>query len=133
MKKFLIYVKCAVIFVLIIIVVLWLSYFLDSIYKSQHVFFLKNNYALNFLQWIAKVSNGALIFRYRIFDDVFYLEDFPGVSLFTESIFVILLVVTAILQKQRRKRYAWILCVSILCFVGLFEFLDSTLRLFVPG
>lgn len=133
MMKFLIYVKWAIITILIVIVVLWLSYFLDSLNKSQHHFFLENNYALNFLRWINKVSNGAFVLRVRIFDDNFYLEDFPGVSVFVEALFVILLLVAVILQKQKRKQYILKLCISILCFVVLFKFLDATLKLFVPG
>jgi len=133
MSKFLIWVKSAIIVVLGIIVVLWLSYFLDSLNRSQHHFFLENNNALNFLRWINKVSNGALVLPVRLFDDNFYLENFPLVSVFAETLFVILLMVAAARQKHKRKEYVLKLCISILCFVVLFEFLEATLKLFVPA
>ncbi len=133
MMKLLIYVKWAIIAVLAIIVVLWLSYFLDSLNKSQYHLFQENNFALNFLKWINKASNGALVLRVRLFDDIFYLEYFPRVSVFAETLFVILLVIATALQKQKRKPYILKICISIVCFVILFGFLDATLKLFVPG
>ena len=133
MMKFLNYVKWAIIAVLVVIVALWLSYFLDSLNKSERHFFLQSNYALNFLKWVNASTNGTLIIRTRLFDDNFYLEDFPGLSVFMEILFVILLVVSARIQKQRPKQYILKLCISILCFVLLFIFLNATLKLFVPG
>ena len=131
--KIFIYVKWAIITLLVFIVLLWLSYFFDSLNKSQHHFFLENNYALNFLKYINKVSNGTLSLPSKIFDDNFYLENFPGVSVFMEALFVILLVVAAVLQKKKKKQYVLKICISIFCFIALFEFLNATLKLFVPG
>ncbi len=122
-----------IIAVLFIIVILWAAYFLDSLNKSQHHIFEENNSALNFLQWINRVSNGKLILQSRFLEDNFYLEDFPRVSLLAEIIFINLLVVVAVLRKQKIKQYALKICISILCFLVLFEFLNSTLKLFVPG
>jgi hypothetical protein len=133
MKKFLIYIKWASIAVLTFIVVLWLSYFFDSLHKLQHHFVMENNYALNFLKWFNKMSNGAFVFRFRFFDDNLYLEDFPGVSVFAEVLFIILLLIIAIRQKQNRNQYILKLSISVICFIVLFKFLDATLMLFVPG
>src|SRR5438045_9682470 len=101
MMKLLIYVKWAIIAVLAIIVVLWLSYFLDALNKSQHHFFVENNYELNFLKWITKVSTRALVLRLMLFDDNFYLEYFPCVSVFVYTLLVILLVVRVTLPQYK--------------------------------
>ncbi len=133
MTKLLMYARWAIIAVLAIIVVLWISYFLDCLAKSQNHFFLENNYSLNFLRWVNRITNSALVLRIGIFDDIFYLEEFPRISIFVEVLFVILLAVVATLRKQKRKQYILKLCVSIICFVVLFDFLNATLKLFVPG
>jgi hypothetical protein len=94
---------------------------------------MENNYGLNFLKWFNEISNGTFVFRFRFFDDNFYLEDFALVSFLAEVFFIILLIVAAILQEKKRKQYILRLSISIICFVVLFIFLDATLKLFVPG
>lgn len=131
--KYSIYIKWTIAFVLAIIITLWLSYFFECLYKSQTHHFLESNWALNFINWISTSSNDVLVIHPNLFEDDFYLKDFPGFILFAEVFFIVLLLVAAIIQKQKRKRYITMLVISILCFVGLFEFIDATLKLFVPG
>jgi len=133
MTKLLRYIKWVILTVLIVIILLWLSYFLDSLNKSQHHFFGENNSGLTFLNWVNKITKGALVLQTRLFDDNFYIEDFPMVSIVIEVLFIALLVFAAGLQRQKWKQYVLKICVSIGCFVILFEFLDVTLKLFVPG
>jgi hypothetical protein len=76
MNKPLIWTKWTAIALLALIVLLWASYLLDSLKESQHHFFEESNYGLNFLQWINRVSNGALVLRSRMFDNTFYVRGF---------------------------------------------------------
>lgn len=133
MSKRLIYIKWATIAVLVIIVILWLSYFSECVYKSERHLFDVSNDALDFLKWVAKRTNGALVVRPTLFDSEFYLLDFSALILFFEAIYVILLVAAGILNKNKRTLYAIIICISLVLFFGLFRFLNATQQLFIPA
>ena len=133
MRKPLLYIKSLITAILVVIAVLWGSYFLDGLKKSQNHFFIQNNNGLEFLKWVNKISKGKLVFQSKLFDDSFYLEDFSRVSLIFEVLFVVLLAWAAFLQKQKRKQYVLKILIGIVCFVILFEYLDATLKLFVSG
>jgi hypothetical protein len=121
------------IFLLILIILLWLSYLFDSLKRSQNHFFVESNTSLNFLSWINQITNQGLILKSKIFNDFFYLESFPRTTIIAESLFLILSMYNAWTNEQKRKRYIIEILVSVLVFAFLFPFLDNTLKLFVPG
>ena len=120
--KWLIFIKWITTGLLIFICALWLSYFFDCLNKSEYHFFSENNYALNFIQWFKEISNRIFVFRFRFFDDNFYLDYFPGVILLAEILFVISLLVSIKLQKQKRKQYGLnfvsAYCVLLCCLIS---------------
>lgn len=133
MSKRLIYIKRATIAIIVIIVVLWLNYFIECLYMSERIFFDVSNDALDFLRWVMERTKGTLVVHPTLFGSEFYLLDFSAVILFFEAVYVILLVVAGILNKNKRMLYAIILCISLVLFFGLLRFLDATQKLFIPG
>lgn len=133
MLKNSIYIKWVTVAVLVIIVVLWGSYFSECLFIAQRHYFQESNNSLVFLKWISGFLKGSLFIHLNLFDGEFYLRSFSMVILSFETFFVALLIIGGIIIKGKRKLYIIILIVSLLLFYGLFEFLSGTLQLFVPG
>jgi hypothetical protein len=125
--------KWATVAVLIIILVLWFDYFSACLYRSQRHILPETNNSLAFIEWVSRVIKGALIRSSLLFDGEFYLLDFSAVILFFELIYVVLLIVAIVTKKQKRILNIIFLCISLTFFFDLFQFLNSTLQLFVPG
>ena len=127
------YIRWIIIIVLIILCVFWLSYFFECVYLIRHHLFAENNGAMNFLKRVSDSLGSTFVVSNNLFNDDFYLKDFPAVSFLLEVFFLGLLGLAAFMRKDRRKWYALAILVSILCFIGLYQFLGATLRLFIPG
>lgn len=133
MAKKLKFLKWATIAVLVIIVVLWLDYFSACLYWSQRHVLSETNRSLEFVQWVSRSTNGALSKSSYFFDGEFYLLDFSAVILFFELIYVVLMIVAIVAKKQSRSLNIIFLCISLIIFFDLFQFLNSTSQLFVPA
>jgi len=74
-----------------VILLLWLSYFFACLYKIKSVSFTHENIIIAGLRKLLDISGGYLSIHFNIFDDEYYVEDFPGITLILEIIFIILL------------------------------------------
>jgi len=125
------YLKSAIVVILLIIITLWCNYFYACLDRSQQRTFPKSNNSLAFIEWVSQFTYNTHIESKYLFYSEFYLLDFPAIILFSEAVYIVLIII--MIYQQKRRLHSIVLCVSLIIFFALLQFLSSTLVLFVPG